>query len=212
MDIQWYGHDCFKIKGPDLTIVTDPFDDSLGYSPGPLQANVITMSHLGPHSAHEERVTEARRILRGPGEYELSGVLIMGVRTYCDTSKGSERGLNTVFRIAVDHLAICHLGAIGHSLTPDNVSAIGDVDILMVPIGGGETLSPGAASETVGLLEPKVVIPMHYRTPRTTADLEPIEPFLKELGVTEFQSLPRFTSSGPNLPAGPQVVLLQYEE
>ena len=117
MDIQWYGHDCFKIKGPDLTVVTDPFDDSLGYSPGPLRADVITVSHLGPHSAHEERVADPRKILRGPGEYELSGAVIMGIRTYCDTSKGSERGLNTVFRIAVDHLAICHLGAIGHTLT-----------------------------------------------------------------------------------------------
>ena len=210
MEIVWLGHSCFRLKGSDLTIVTDPFDDSLGYKPGGLKADVVTVSHQSPHHSYVERVEGIRRVLSSPGEYEISDELFLGVKTFRDAERGKERGVNTVYRITIDKLNVCHLGDIGHVPTSDHVSAIGDVDILMLPVGGGKTLTPSQASETVGLIEPKVVIPMHYKTDAVAEDIEPVDAFLKELGVKEVEPLVSLSATRTSMGDGPQVVLLEY--
>ena len=212
MEIVWLGHCCFRIKGADLTVVSDPFDDSLGYRPGTLRADVVTLSHEGPHHGHLERVEGVKKVLRGPGEYEVSGAFILGIKTFRDNQGGAERGVNAVYRMTIDNLNVCHLGDIGHVPTSDNVSAIGDVDILLIPVGGSVTLTPSQASETVGLLEPKVVIPMHYKTEAISEPLEPVEGFLKEFGIKDAQPLPKLSAAAASIPAGPQIVLLDYRQ
>ena len=142
MEIVWLGHSCFRVKGSDLTIVTDPYDDSLGYSPGALHADVVTVSHQSPHHSYVDRVEGARKVLRGPGEYEIADKFILGVKTFRAGQRGAERGGNIVYRMTIDRLNVCHLGAIGHIPSSDQVSAIGDVDVLLLPVGGGGSLSP----------------------------------------------------------------------
>lgn len=212
MDITWYGHACFLLKGSTLSVVTDPFDDSFGYRPGKLQAELVTISGSGPRHSYVERVGDPRKVLTGPGEYEISEVFILGIRTFRDAKKGAERGKNTAYHIKMDGLTICHLGAIGHVPTSDQASAIGDVDVLLVPVGGGGALTPSQAVETIALLEPKVIIPMLYKTEATTEALDPLDAFLKEQGVTGLTPAPKLSVSASTIPAGPQVTLLEYRQ
>ena len=210
MDITWLGHACFRLKGSGLTVVTDPFDDSQPFTPGPIQADAVTVSNPGPSHSSVSRVQGVRKALRAPGEYELSDVFILGVRTFLDSSKGAERGVNTVFRLSMDGLRLCHLGAIGHVPSSDQASSIGDVDILFVPVGGGESLSASQAAEVVGQLEPKVVIPMQYGQPGASGEGASADAFLKEMGTSEVEESARYSVTSSNIPGGsPRVVLLE---
>jgi L-ascorbate metabolism protein UlaG (beta-lactamase superfamily) len=151
-------------------------------------------------------------VVRGPGEYEMAGVLITGIRTYHDNQRGARQGTNTAFIIEAETLRLCHLGDLGHLPTPEQVEAMGGIDILLVPVGGGNTLDATAAAETVSLLEPKLVIPMHYATPATTRNLDPLDRFLKEIGASpDLTAQPRLSVSHGSLPHETQVAVLDYK-
>jgi L-ascorbate metabolism protein UlaG (beta-lactamase superfamily) len=151
-------------------------------------------------------------VVRGPGEYEMAGVLITGIRTYHDNQRGAQRGTNTAFIIEAENLRLCHLGDLGHLPTPEQVEAMGGIDILLVPVGGGNTLDATAAAETVSLLEPKLVIPMHYATPATSRKLDPLDRFLKEMGASPtLTPQPRLSVSHSSLPHETQVAVLDYK-
>ena len=177
MEIVWLGHSCFRLRAREAAIVTDPCPKSIGYSIGRPTADIVTVSH--EHTGHNavEAVAGSPRVVRGPGEYEIAGVLLTGIRTYHDNQKGAELGANTAFIVDAENLRLCHLGDLGHQPTPEQVEIIGAVDVLLVPVGGGNTLGAAAAAETVSLLEPKLVIPMHYATAASTLKLDPLDRF-----------------------------------
>jgi L-ascorbate metabolism protein UlaG (beta-lactamase superfamily) len=139
-------------------------------------------------------------------------VLITGVGTFHDAQKGRNRGRNTAFLIESEDIRVCHLGDIGHILVPEQVEALTGTDILLLPVGGGTTIDAVAAAEVVSLLEPKIVIPMHYRTEVSTAPLDPLSRFLKEMGLTEVTPQPRLSVSKSALPGETQVVVLDYRK
>jgi L-ascorbate metabolism protein UlaG (beta-lactamase superfamily) len=175
-------------------------------------ADIVTVSH--DHEGHSavEGVTGSPRVVRGPGEYEIAGVLITGIQTYHDNQRGACRGRNTAFVIEAENMRLCHLGDLGHLPTPEQVEAMGAVDILLVPVGGVSTLDAAAAAETVSLLEPKLVIPMHYATPATTRKLDSPDRFLKEMGTSPTVSpQPRLSLSRSSLPHETQVALLDHK-
>jgi L-ascorbate metabolism protein UlaG (beta-lactamase superfamily) len=148
----------------------------------------------------------------GPGEYEIAGVPITGIRTYHDGERGAQRGTNTVFVLEIESMRLCHLGDLGHVPTPEQVEAMGDVDILLVPVGGGSTLDAAAAAETASLLEPKLVIPMHYATPATTRNLDPLDRFLKEMGAAPtLTPESRLSVKRSSLPHETQVAVPDYK-
>ena len=212
MEIVWLGHSCFRLRAREAAIVTDPCPKSIGYSIGRPTADIVTVSH--EHTGHNavEAVAGSPRVVRGPGEYEIAGVLLTGIRTYHDNQKGAEQGANTAFIVDAENLRLCHLGDLGHQPTPEQVEIIGAVDILLVPVGGGNTLGAAAAAETVSLLEPKLVIPMHYATPATTLKLDPLDRFLKEMGASaDLTTQPRLSVSHSALPHETQVVVLDYK-
>jgi L-ascorbate metabolism protein UlaG (beta-lactamase superfamily) len=212
MEIVWLGHSCFRLRAREAAVVTDPCPKSIGYNMGRPTADIVTVSH--DHEAHNavEGVAGSPRVVRGPGEYEIAGILITGIRTYHDDQKGARQGLNTTFIIEAESLRLCHLGDLGHQPTPEQVEAMGAVDILLVPVGGGNTLDAAAAAETVSLLEPKLVIPMHYATPATTLKLDPPDRFLKEMGASpELTAQPRLSVSHSSLPHETQVAVLDYK-
>ncbi len=202
------GHSCFRIKSSQAVIITDPFPPDIGYTLGKQTADIVTVSH--PHTSHsyDKGITGEHRLVKGPGEYEISGVLILGISTYHDSVKGQSRGKNTVYLMEVDGVAICHLGDIGHVLGDETIEEMGNVDILLVPVGGVSTINAAMAAEIIRKLEPKVVIPMHYKTPQTSRDLEPLDDFLKEMGQAQVEPRPRFNFSRTNLPLSTQVVVL----
>ena len=149
-------------------------------------------------------------MVAGPGEYEISGVLIIGIPTCHDADGGKIRGKNTVYLMEVDGIAVCHLGDLGHVLTEEQVEEIDDVDVLLLPVGGVSTIDAPVATEVIRRLEPGVVIPMHYKTPELKRELEPVDKFLKEMGIEQIDAQPKLSLTQSSLPTSPQVFLLSY--
>ncbi|MFA5315959.1 MAG: MBL fold metallo-hydrolase [Dehalococcoidales bacterium] len=203
------GHSCFRIKGSEAAVLTDPYSPDYGYDLGKPKADIITVSHQHADHNYIQAISDAR-VISGPGEYEIGGVLIIGVPTYHDDARGEKKGKNTVYLIEIDEVTVCHLGDLGHVLTSEQAEELGDVDILLIPVGGNYTIDAPQAAEVVRQIDPKIVIPMHYQTPAVTMDLEPVGRFLKELGVGELESSPKLSVTKSNLPENLQVRLLSY--
>jgi len=210
MEIVWLGHSCFRIKGKEATVVTDPFDKTLGYQLKKPAATILTISHEHPRHSFVQGVSGSPRIVSRPGEYEVANVSITGVATFHDSERGAIRGKNTAYVMELEDVSICHLGDLGHVPTAEQLEQMGDVDILMVPVGGGPTIGPAAAVETISLLQPKLVLPMHYKTDVVKLDLAPLEAFLKEMGVKEATSRPKLVVARSSLPVEAGVVVLDY--
>jgi L-ascorbate metabolism protein UlaG (beta-lactamase superfamily) len=210
MEISWLGHSCFRIKGKQVTVITDPYSPDLGYSLGKPSAQIVTVSHQHPGHSYVQGVGGNPRPVTGPGEYEISDVLIIGLATFHDAERGSQRGKNTVYLMEIDELAVCHLGDLGHMLTAEQMEDLENVDILLLPVGGQSTINASVAAEVMRQLEPKVVIPMHYKTEALARELDPVERFLKEIGVEQVASQPKLSFNRTNLPQGTEVFLLDY--
>jgi L-ascorbate metabolism protein UlaG (beta-lactamase superfamily) len=210
MEISWLGHSCFRLKGNQATVITDPYPPNLGYKLGKLTASIVTVSHQHPGHSYVEGVGGGPRVVKGPGEYEISGVLIMGIATFHDGEKGAVRGKNTAYHMEIDEIAVCHLGDLGNVLTSEQVEELDNVDVLLLPVGGVSTINAPLAAEVVRQLEPKVVIPMHYKTPVLKRELESVDRFLKEIGAKDVAPQPKLSVTKSNLPETTQVFLLDY--
>jgi L-ascorbate metabolism protein UlaG (beta-lactamase superfamily) len=208
MEITWLGYSCFRLKGKQTTIVTDPFPPDLGYSLGKLTADIVTISHQHPGHSYIEGVGGEPKVLTGPGEYEISGIITLGLQTYHDTEQGTLRGKNIIFVFEIDDVIVCHLGDLGHTLTTEQIAKIDSADVLLVPVGGVSTIDATHAAEIVRRLEPKIVIPMHYKTLVLKRELAPVDRFLKEMGVKEAVPQPKLVVNKASLPLTLQVVLL----
>ena len=210
MEISWLGHSCFRIRGSQVTVITDPYSPDMGYSLGKPKARIVTVSHQHPGHSYVQGVGGEPRLITGPGEYEIGGVLIIGLATFHDAENGSQRGKNTVYLMEIDEVSLCHLGDLGHMLTAEQMEELDNVDILLVPVGGVSTIGASVAAELARQLEPKVVIPMHYRTEALSWELEPVEKFLKEMGGEQVTPQPKLSFNRSNLPLSTQVYLLDY--
>ena len=210
MDISWLGHSCFRIKGRHATVITDPYSPDSGYSLGKPTADIVTVSHQHPGHSFVEGIGGEPRPVTGPGEYEISGVLIIGIATFHDAERGNKNGRNTVYLMEVDEVAVCHLGDLGHVLTSEQAELIDNVDVLLLPVGGVSTIDAPMAAEIVRQLEPKAVVPMHYKTEALSRELAPVDRFLKEMGLKEVTSQPKLSFTKANLPISTQVFLLDY--
>ncbi|OGO23054.1 MAG: lactamase [Chloroflexi bacterium RBG_16_50_9] len=211
MDITWLGHSCLRIKGSEVVIITDPFSPDLGYSLGKPTAHIITVSHEHPSHAYTQGIGGDPKIIRGPGEYEVKGALIIGMATFHDAEDGKKLGKNTIYLIELDGISVCHLGDIGHTLNAEQVEELGDVDVLLLPVGGISTIDAAMAANIIRQLEPKAVIPMHYKTPAIKRELDPVEKFLKEMGMEQVESRPKLTVTRSSLPVSTQIFLLSYQ-
>jgi L-ascorbate metabolism protein UlaG (beta-lactamase superfamily) len=207
MDITYLGHSCFRIRGSQAIIITDPFPPTSGYTLGKQTADMVTISHGDPSHSYAQGVTGAHTI-KGPGEYEIAGVLVIGITTFHDAVKGQTKGKNIVYLFEIDGVNICHLGDIGHIPTDEQLEEIGSIDILMLPVGGVSTINANMAAQIVRKVEPKIVIPMHYKTEKTKRDLEPVDNFLKEMAVTQAEPKPKLTVTKNSLPLTLQVAVL----
>ena len=187
MYISWLGQSCFKIQDkttPDgITIVTDPFDKSIGLKVPNFEADIVTVSH----DHHDHNNTSALRgnpfIINSAGEYDRKGVMIEGVESYHDDKQGTKLGKNIIYRIEIDDITIVHLGDLGQILDNKQLEKIGGADILLVPVGGTYTLDAKNAVEVVSQIEPRIVIPMHYKTKNLKISLDGADKFIKELGL-----------------------------
>ena len=182
-EFRWFGHNCFRIKAREATIITDPAPRATGYAMPKQTADIVTLSHEPKTGANLAAIKPEYKVVNGPGEYEIHDVFITGIRTYHDTENGAKLGYNTVYLIEVEGLVIAHLGDLGHPLSEEQSEAMSKCDVLLVPAGGGDVISPEIAAEIIGQLEPKVVIPMRYATEKGDRSSGSLEDFCKRLGV-----------------------------
>lgn len=215
MEITWFGQACFKLKSKTSSIIIDPFDPEMtGLKlPKELSANAVLVSHAHPDHNNSKVVVspEGKEIMTftDPGEYEIGGIVITGIGSFHDSSEGVERGSNTIFQVTVDGVNIVHLGDFGEKvLSEDQINQIGQTDILLVPVGSVYTIDGKAASEIVAQLEPKIVIPMHYFVEGLKFQLDPVENFLKAMGIENAEPQPKLSITKDKLPEETQVVVL----
>ncbi len=199
MIITWHGHSCFKIQtrpqrgGDEIVIATDPFDKSIGLTPPQFKTDIVTVSHSHFDHANTQSLKGDPFVIDAPGEYSLGGITVEGVEAFHDSQKGQERGRDTIYVIESEDLRVCHLGDLGHILEEKQVEQIGQVDILMIPVGGTYTLDPKKAEEVIGQLEPGLIIPMHFKVPGLKLDITDEDPFLKEFGAKVEEKLDKLT-------------------
>ncbi|BAJ63929.1 MBL fold metallo-hydrolase [Anaerolinea thermophila] len=213
MEIFWYGHSCFRLVERGLaSIVTDPFDHRVvGYEPLKLRADVVTISHDSPSHNYLDGVKGVSHVITGPGEYEIGGVFITGVQTNHRNGK-EDTPRNTLYVFDYDGINVAHLGDLNHVPSQTEVENLGTVHIALVPVGDGSSLNAAKAAEVISLLEPNIVIPMHYHTPSCNLKLDPLNKFLKEMGLSEIETLPSLKISGTaGLPEETRVIVLDYQ-
>ena len=217
MKITWLGHSSFLVESKDGTrIVTDPFeagsyDGAVGYSPINTHADVVTVSH--EHADHNavETVTGGPEIVRDPGERTIKGIPIRGISTFHDESKGQERGRNNIYVMEVDGVKVGHLGDLGHVLSAEDAAALGNVDVVLAPVGGYYTIGPEEAKRTAEALGAKVIIPMHYKTDALGFPVQPVDDFLRLMEQVERVEGTSLEIRSEDLPEEPKVVVLNYE-
>lgn len=199
MIITWLGQACFKIKNKDLTLITDPFGPETGLKPVKGRPDIVTISHSHPDHSYLNGIMGNPFIIDTPGEYERKGIYIVGIPTFHDSKEGHERGNNIIYRYLMEGMVLVHLGDLGHLLSEEVVDRLGDVDILFLPVGGVYTLAPDKLPELVSQIEPRLVIPMHYKIPGLAYPLEKVEKFCKEIGVPHKEQLDKLTVKKKNL-------------
>jgi L-ascorbate metabolism protein UlaG (beta-lactamase superfamily) len=169
----------------------------------------VTVTHEHGDHNNSKAITGEPILFEGPGEYERKGVSVIGVSSFHDAQKGAERGKNTIYNILLDGLNIVHLGDLGQDvLTQDQISEIGNCDILMIPVGGTYTIDSKQAAEIAAQLEPRIIIPMHYKTEGLKAELEPVENFLKAMGVESPDPIMKFSVTRDKLPEEAKIVVM----
>ena len=211
MVITWYGQSCFRLQSGDIVGVIDPFSKEIGLTPPRFKADFLVITHEHPDHNNAESIPENPFKVMGPGEYETKGVYIQGVETYHDKQEGKERGLNTVYLIEMEGIRICHLGDFGEEKMRDEIlEKIGDVDILLIPVGGKYTIDAEEAAKVVNQIDPRIVIPMHYKIPGLKASIEPIDQFLKEMGIKKVEAEEKLVIKKKDLPEeGLKVIILK---
>lgn len=214
MEITWYGHSCFRLIERGLSsVVVDPYDSkALGYPALKLKADIVTCSHSAPGHSNVDAVKGVAHTIMGAGEWEIGGVFITGVQTDAGSSKkAKDSGRNTLFVFDFDGINVAHLGDIRTVPSQAEVEALGQVHVALVPVGGGNALNASKAAEVISLLEPSIVIPMHYSTPACKISLEPLSRFMKEMGLGKQETLPSLKVTASTLPEETHVILLDYQ-
>ena len=217
MEITWYGHSCFRLTERSYaTVVTDPFDNkAIGYDALKLKADITTVSHDAPGHNHADVVKGVSHVLNGAGEFEIGGVFITGVATDGGSSGGKKKGKssrNTVYVFDYDGITVAHLGDLQQVPTQSEIESFGTINVALVPVGGGGGLNAAKAAEVISLIEPNIVIPMHYATPDAKISLESLNKFIKEMGLSKPETQPSLKATRSGLPSETRVVVLEYQK
>jgi L-ascorbate metabolism protein UlaG (beta-lactamase superfamily) len=193
MDINWYGFSCFRLRGRDVAVVTDPYDSSAGYGNLKAQAAVVTVSGSDPRHSNAKAVSDVRKVLAGPGEYEIAGLMITGVSTARPQEGEMTAPKNTAYLITMDEVTICHLGQLANTLAREQIELLKDADVLLLPVGGHGALNASQAAEVVSQLEPHLIVPMRFAVDGSPPDLDGVEAFCREMGLESPTVQPRIS-------------------
>ncbi len=212
MELFWYGHSCFRLsERGSASVVCDPYDAmAVGYEPLKLKADIVTISHNKPGHNYLAGVKGDPYTITGPGEFEIGGVFITGIQTNGHSKKSEEDPRNTLYMFDYNGITILHLGGINRVPTQTEVEELGPIHIVLVPVGGGTSLNAAKAAEVISLLEPNIVIPMHYANPASIIKLDPLSKFEKEMGIATIETQPSLkVTSVSSLPEDSKVIALE---
>ena len=221
MEITWYGHSCFRLTERNYaTVVTDPYDSkSIGYDALKLRSDIVTVSHDAPGHNNTDAVKGTSHVIDGAGEFEIGGVFITGVQTEGSGSgkKKSKKeneasGRNTIYVFDYDGITVAHLGDLKDVPTQSEIESLGTINVALVPVGGGRGLNAAKAAEVISLVEPNLVIPMHYSTPVAKVSLDNLNKFIKEMGLSTPETQPSLKVTRSGLPNETHVVVLDYQK
>lgn len=201
MLVRWLGQSCIRIELKDGSILIDPFSPDAGIKPPRIRDTMVLSSHAHPqHSQTPQFCGPEITMIKGPGEYQKNAIMIQGVSAFHDTKNGSIYGLTTLFRLSAEGIHLCHLGGLGQDiLSNEQVAALPEIDVCFIPVGGHAIIDAAQAARIVQQLEPKIVIPIHYRIEGVKETLQSVEPFLKEIGI-EAQKADRLKIQQKTLP------------
>ena len=219
MQLKYIGHASFIIKSKDAKLITDPFDASkVGLKFPKQEADIVTVSHQHSDHNHVSNITGDPLVIDWPGEFEKKGIRVSGFKTYHDPKKGEERGENTLYKIETEGITILHCGDLGHTLTDSIIDEIGDVDVLLIPVGGFYTITAEEAAKVIKAVEPSYAIPMHFKTdqhdPKTFSDLTDLDAFLKTYGVdrSAVEETDVLTVKSDTLPEETKIVVMKMSQ
>jgi len=212
MKIRWFGHACFLFTNSEgKKILTDPFDTSVGYNLPDAEPDIVTISHshLDHNATHLLKGNPI--VVEGEGQTQISNIKISGFKTYHDEEQGKKRGINIIYLIETDNIKILHLGDLGEILSDELKNKLGDIDILCIPVGGVYTIDAEGAKKVVEKLNPKIIIPMHYKTPHLKFDLAKVDEFISKINypVKKFQEK-EIEINKENIPTYTEVWILNY--
>jgi len=203
MNIKWYGQSCFQIlagsnKNGQISIIIDPYDESIGLKlPRKMESDIALVTHDHYDHNNVKKIVNNPFLIAGPGEYDVKGIFVQGIGSFHNEKK--ER--NTIYKLEAEGIRLCHLGDLGQKeLTPEQLEAVGDVDILMIPIGGVYTIDGKEATKIMAQIEPKIIIPMHYKLPGLKIKLDSLDLFLRALGIKSLEKMPKLSVKAKDLP------------
>ena len=214
MNIIWYGQSCFKIQSKDIILITDPFDKKIGLRPPFGSADIVTISHDHYDHNNFQVIKNDPFIIDNAGEYEIKKVTVKGINSYHDNQEGKERGQNTIYVIEMENIRICHLGDFGQdNLVNGQLEKIGQIDILFIPVGGVFTIDWKLASAIISQIEPRIIIPMHYKIPGIKGELlklDTVNKFCEERGVSSKEAVNKFSIKKRDLPQeGSETIIMK---
>ena len=212
MEINWHGLSCFRLTERGMaTVVTDPYDSkTAGFEPPKLRGEIVTVSHDAPGHNFVSAVKGRNKVITGPGEFEIGGVFITGVQTNHKTKESPKELRNTLYVYDYEGITVAHLGDIQKVPSQTEVENLGGVNVVLVPVGGGGSLNAAKAAEIVSLLEPGIVIPMHFQLPESSLQLAPLSRFLKEMGVGNIEPVPSLKVTRSSVPSEARIVVLEH--
>ena len=199
MQIFSHGHACFQIaatpaKNSQVRIVIDPYSEEIGLKLPKIEGDIVLSTHSHYDHNNIKAINGNPFVIEGPGEYEVKGVFVQGIPAWHDEKQGTLRGSNTIYTIDVEELRLCHLGDFGQAeLSSEQLEKIGDVDVLMIPVGGVYTIDAKGALKIMSQIEPKITIPMHYGLPKLKVKLEAVDKFLKAVGIKALEPEPKLS-------------------
>ena len=215
MKVKWYGHSAFLLTSDQgFKMITDPYEPggfggAIAYGRIPDEAHVVLVSHDHADHNYVKGLSGKPTVVKNAGIHSLKNLEVRGIPAYHDEGQGSQRGGNTIFCFALDGLQICHLGDLGHIPTEQQIKQIVPVDLLFLPVGGVYTIDPAQATLTAQKLNPRVIIPMHFKTPRCGFPLASVEEFTKGKSSVKNPGVSEWEIKRESLPSTPEVIVLQ---
>ena len=212
MKIKWFGHACFLMTSESgVSILTDPFDEQVGYPLPEIHADIVTTSHSHFDHNNTQIVKGDFKHVKNMGQFEEDGITITGIQTYHDEQKGGERGINIIYKFDIDGINVCQVGDLGHILSEEQAELLQPVDVLLVPVGGTFTIDYKGAMQVKELLSPSITIPMHYKTDALLFSLDTVNQFLSQYSNRDSFGKNEIEITNENLSSYPELVTLNYK-